>query len=146
MSYIETAARYEKMQENGRVKKVTERFIVDALTCTEAEARTVEELQQCVSDEIDVTSNKKVNIAEVMGDKECGRFWLAKVSFITIDEKTAAEKRTVSQILVGAPDFINAVEEFNEGMKGTMADFELIGLTETPIVDYFPAKLSGDGE
>ena len=134
------------MQENGRVKKVTERFIVDALTCTEAEARTVEELQQCVSDEIDVTSNKKVNIAEVMGDKECGRFWLAKVSFITIDEKTAAEKRTVSQILVGAPDFINAVEEFNEGMKGTMADFELIGLTETPIVDYFPAKLSGDGE
>lgn len=146
MSYIETAARYEKMQENGRVKKVTERFIVDALTCTEAEARTVEELQQCVSGELDVTSNKKVNIAEVMGDKECGRFWLAKVSFITIDEKTAAGKRTVSQILVGAPDFTNAVEEFNEGMKGTMADFELIGLTETPIVDYFPAKLSGNGE
>lgn len=146
MSYIETAARYEKMQENGSVKKVTERFIVDALTCTEAEARTIEELQQYVSGELDVTSNKKVNIAEVMGDKECGRFWLAKVSFITIDEKTAAEKRTVSQILVGASDFANAVEEFNDGMKGTMADFELVGLTETPIVDYFPAKLSNDGE
>lgn len=146
MSYIETAARYEKMQENGSVKKVTERFIVDALTCTDAEARTIEELQPYVSGELDVTSNKKVNIAEVMGDKECGRFWLAKVSFITIDEKTAAEKRTISQILVGAPDFTNAVEEFNEGMKGTMADFELIGLTETPIVDYFPAKLSSDGE
>lgn len=146
MSYIEAAARYEKMQENGSVKKVTERFIVDALTCTDAEARTIEELQQYVSGELDVTSNKKVNIAEVMGDKECGRFWLAKVSFITIDEKTAAEKRTISQILVGAPDFTNAVEEFNEGTKGTMADFELIGLTEIPIVDYFPAKLSSDGE
>lgn len=141
MSYIETAARYEKMQENGSVKKVTERFIVDALTCTEAEARTIEELQQYVSGELDVTSNKKVNIAEVMGDKECGRFWLAKVGFITIDEKTAAEKRTISQILVGAPDFTNAVEEFNEGMKGTVTDFEVVSLAETQIKEYYPAKL-----
>lgn len=140
MSYIETAARYEKMQENGSVKKVTERFIVDALTCTEAEARTIEELQPYVSGELEVTANKKVNIAEVMGDKECDRFWLAKVAFITIDEKTAAEKRTISQILVGAPDFTNAVEEFNEGMKGTLADFELIALAETPIKEYFPQK------
>lgn len=146
MSYIETAARYEKMQENGSVKKVTERFICDALTCTEAEAMTIENLQPYVSGDLDVTSNKKVNISEVFGDKECGRFYLAKVGFIQIDEKTAKEKRTVSQILVGAPDFTNAVEEFNEGMKGTMADFELVGLTETPIVDYFPANLSGDGE
>lgn len=141
MSYIETAARYEKMMENGVVKKVTERFLVDALSCTEAEARTIEELTPCVSGSLEVTANKKVNISEVMGDKECGRFWLCKVVFITIDEKTAAEKRTISQILVGAEDFINAVENFNEGMKGTMADFEIVSLAETPIREYYPAKL-----
>lgn len=142
MSYIETAARYDKFQKNGAtaLKKVTERFIVDALSCTEAEARTIEELQSSVIGELEVKSNKKVKIAEVMGDKTCGRFWLCKVAFITLDEKTAAEKRTISQMLVGAPDFTNAVEEFNEGMKGTMADFEIVSLAETPIVDYFPAK------
>lgn len=140
MSYIETAARYDKVMENGTIKKVTERFLVDALSCTEAESRTIEELTPYVSGDLEVTANKKVNIAEVLGDKECGRFWLCKVEFITIDEKTAAEKRTISQILVGAPDFTNAVENFNEGMKGTMADFEIVSLAETPIKEYFTAK------
>lgn len=128
------------MQENGAVKKVTERFLVDALSCTEAESRTVEELIPYVSGDLEVTANKKVNIAEVMGDKECGRFWLCKVAFITIDEKTAKEKRTISQILVGAPDFTNAVENFNEGMKGTMADFEIVSLAETPIKEFYQSK------
>lgn len=76
-----------------------------------------------------------------MGDMECGRFWLCKVAFITIDEKTAKEKRTISQILVGAQDFTNAIEVFNEGMKGTLADFEIMGLSETPIKEFYPAKL-----
>ena len=141
MSYIETAARYEKLQENGSKKKVTERFIVEALSCPEAEARIIEELQPYIEGDLDVTSNKKVAISEVMGDYGAERFWLAKVSFITIDEKTAAEKRTVSQILVGAPDFVNALEEFNAGMKGTMADFELTSLSETPIVGFYNIKM-----
>lgn len=141
MSYIETAARYEKTLENGKTKKVTERFLVDALSCTEAEARTVEELTPFVSGNLEVTVNKKVNIAEVMGDKECGRFWLCKVAFLTIDERSGAEKRTISRVLVGAPDFPKAVENFDEGMKGTMADFEIVSLAETPIKEFYPAKL-----
>lgn len=140
MSYIETAARFERMTEDGKVKKVTERFLVDALSCIEAESRTIEELTPYVSGDLEVTANKKVNIAEVMGDKECGRFWLCKVAFITIDERSGAEKRNISQILVGAPDFTNAVENFNEGMKGTMADFEVVSVAETKIIDFYPAK------
>lgn len=115
--------------------------MVDALSCTEAEARTIEELTPYVSGDFEVTANKKVKIAEVMGDTTCGRFWLCKVAFITIDERSGVEKRTISQVLVGAPDFANAVEEFNEGMKSTMADFEIVSLTETPIKEYYPAKL-----
>lgn len=141
MSYIETAARYKKMTEDGKVKKVTERFLVDALSCTEAEARTIAELQPYVEGDLEVTANKKVAIAEVFGDYGADRFWLAKVAFITIDEKTGAEKRTISQILVGAPDFVNALEEFNAGMKGTMADFEIVSLSETPLVGFYNAKM-----
>ena len=145
MSYNIAKCRCQKTLENGKIKKVTEQYLFDSLSVTETEARAKEEIGALYPD-MEVRDVVSTKIAEIFGDKECGRFWLAKVSFITIDEKTAAEKRTISQILVGAPNFTNAVEEFNEGMKGTMADFELIGLTETPIVDYFPAKLSGDGE
>lgn len=141
MAYIETAARYEKMQENGTVKKVTERFICDALTCTEAEAMTVKNLQPYVSGELDVTSNKKVNISEVMGDKECGRFYLAKVAYVVLDEKSGKEKKTISQILVGEQDFQAAFGTLLSGLRDTVSDWEIVSLAETQIVDYYPAKL-----
>lgn len=141
MSYFIAVVKYDKMQENGAVKRVSEQYLCDALTCTEAEAIVTENLKPYISGDFFTTSVKTSKIAEVMGDKECGRFWLCKVAFITIDENTAAEKRTISQILVGAPDFTNAVENFNEGMKGTMADFEIVSLAETPIKEFYPAKL-----
>lgn len=141
MSNFIAVVKYDKMQENGAVKRVSEQYLCDALTCTEAEAVVTENLKPYISGDFFTTSVKTSKIAEIMGDKECGRFWLAKVSFITLDEKTAAEKRTISQILVGATDFTNAIENFNEGMRGTLADFEVVSLAETPIKEFYPAKL-----
>lgn len=140
MSNFIAVVKYDKIQENGAVKRVSEQYLCDALTCTEAEAIVTKNLKPYISGDFFTTSVKTSKIAEVMGDKECGRFWLAKVSFITLDEKTASEKRTISQILVGAPDFTNAVENFSEGMRGTMADFEIVSLAETPIKEFYPAK------
>lgn len=127
------------MQENGTVKKVNEPYLVDALSFTEAESRFIEEITPFISGEFTVTVAKRTKIAEIF-NIGAERYWLVRVAFITIDEKTAAEKRSISQILVGARDFTNAVEEFNEGMKGTMADFEIVSLSETPIMDVFTAK------
>lgn len=139
--YFECRARYDKMQENGTVKKVNEPYLVDALSFTEAESRFIEEITPFISGEFTVTVAKRTKIAEIF-NPGAERYWLVKVAFITIDEKTAAEKRSISQVLVGAMDFTNAVEEFNKGMKGTMADFEIVSLSETPIMDVFTAKQS----
>ena len=139
--YFETSVRYDKIQEDGTVKKTTEKFLVDALSFAEAEARTTEERTPHMSGDVDVRAAKKPKIAEIF-NIGADRYWLVKVAFITIDERTATEKRTISQILVGAPDFTNAIEEFNEGMKGTMADFEIISLSETPIMEVYPARLT----
>ena len=67
-----------------------------------------------------------------------------KVAFITIDEKTAQEKKATSLILVAGNDFKGAYNNFMEGMKGTMADFEITSITETPLMDVYKVKLSGD--
>lgn len=127
--------------EGGNIKKVTERFLVDALSCVEAETRTIEELTRYVSGDLEVTANKKVNISEFVGDKGADKFYLAKVAFITFDEKSGKEKKTVSQMLVGAQNFMEAYLAFGEAMKGTMADFDLVSLAETPIKEFYPAKL-----
>lgn len=140
MSYNLVKARFTKTDDDGKTKAVTEQYLVDCLSKTEGEARIIGELSPLYSD-LQVKSIGDTRISEIFGDKECGRFWLAKVAFITIDERTANEKRTVSQMLVGAPDFTNAIENFNDGMRNTMADFEIVSLAETPIKEFYPAKL-----
>lgn len=141
MSYIETAARFDKIQENGTVKKVTEKFLVDALSFTEAEARTTEELTPYISGDFEVSATKKTKIADIIGDKEADKFYLAKVAFITIDEKTAKEKRSISQWLIGGTDFNDAYETLLREINQCMADIEIVSLSETPIKEYYPAKL-----
>lgn len=127
------------MQENGAVKKVTEPYLVDALSFSEAESRFIEEITPFISGDFSVTVAKKTKIAEIF-NLGAESYYLAKVAFIILDEKTGVEKRSISQILVGASNFKEAYDSFLDGMKDTMADFELISLAETPILDVYPYK------
>lgn len=140
-NWFECKVRYDKMMENGVVKKVNEPYLVDALSFTEAEARIIEEQTPFISGEFSVSAVKRTKIGEIFRDENADKWYLAKVAFITIDEKTAVEKRTVSQILVAGSSFKGAFDNFMEGMKGTMADFELVSLSETPLMDVYNAKL-----
>lgn len=137
--YIETKIRFDKMQENGIVKKVTESYLVDALSFTEAEARITEEMKPFISGDFSVSAVKKTNIAEIFKG-ESDRWYMVKVNFINLNEN-GAEKKSASHILVPAGNFDEAVSNFKEGMKGTMADYEIAGVTETAIMDVFPANL-----
>lgn len=141
-SWFECKARYDKMMENGVMKKVTEPYMVDALSFTEAEARIIDELTPFVSGEFVVSAVKKTKISEIFWDGSADKWYLVKVAFITIDEKTAVEKKSISQILVAGSDFKGAYDNFMEGMKGTMADFDIVSITETAIMDVYKAKLS----
>lgn len=144
-SWFECKIRYDKTQENGSIKKVTEPFLVDALSFTEAEARIIEEQTPYVSGEVNVTAVKRTKISEIFWDDSADKWYLVKVAFITIDEKTAVEKKSNSLILVAASDFKGAYDNFMEGMKGTMADFEIVSITETPLMDVYKVRVKADG-
>ncbi|MDE7410917.1 MAG: DUF4494 domain-containing protein [Paramuribaculum sp.] len=141
-NWFECKVRYDKMMENGVPKKVNEPYLVDALSFTEAEARIIEEQTPFISGEFSVSAVKRSKISEIFRDDTADRWYLAKVAFITIDEKTAVEKKTVSQILVAGSDFKGAYDNFLDGMKSTMADYELVSLSETPLMDVYAAKLT----
>jgi len=134
---FETKIRYDKIQENGAMKKVTEAYLVDALTFTEAEARIIEEMTPCISGEFSVVAIKRTKIAEVFWNPEAEKWWTVKVNFITLDEKTGVEKKSTSLILVQADNDVSAREKFNEGMKGTMSDYEIAGINETNYLEVF---------
>ena len=78
------------------------------------------------------------NINRENKSRRSARYYRVKVNFITIDERTAAEKRTASYIIVEAIDFPNAIENFNDGMRGTLADFEIESIAETKYIDVYP--------
>ena len=142
-NWFECKVRYDKMMENGAVKKVNEPYLVDALSFTEAEARIIEERTPYISGEFSVSAVKRTKIAEIFwnDDDAADRFYLVKVAFITIDEKTAAEKKSSTLILTAGNDLKGAYDNFMAGMEGTMADFEIQSIAETPLMDVYKAKL-----
>lgn len=140
--WIETKVRYNKVMEDGALKSVTETNIVNALSFTEAEARIIEEITPYISGDFTVSAVKKTNISEIFYDEKGDRWYKVKVLFITLDEKSGVEKQTANYMLVQASDFHNALENFMDGMKSTMADFKIASISETNIMDVFEEKLT----
>ncbi|RXE63076.1 DUF4494 domain-containing protein [Muribaculaceae bacterium Isolate-004 (NCI)] len=140
-NWFECKVRYDKMMENGVVKKVTEPYLVDALSFTEAESRIIEEQTPFISGDFSVSAVKRTKISEIFWDDSADKWYLVKVAFVTIDEKTAVEKKTSTLILTAGNDLKDAYDNFMAGMEGTMADFEIQSIAETPLMDVYKAKL-----
>ena len=145
-TWFECKIRYEKTMENGMVKKVNEPYLVDALSFTEAEARIIEEITPFVTGEFTVSDIKRANYSELFPSEEeaADKWFKCKLIFIMLDEKSGAEKKSSTQVLVQAADLRDAVTKLDEGMKGTMADYQIGMVTETPIMDVYPFHAEGE--
>ena len=139
-TWFECKIRYEKIAENGMTKKVTEPYLVDALSFTEAESRIIEEITPFITGEFTVSDIKRANYSELFPCEEdaADRWFKCKLYFITIDEKSGAEKKTAANMLVQAADLRDAVKKLDEGMKGTLADYSIASVSETAIMDVYP--------
>jgi hypothetical protein len=181
--WFECKIRYEKVTEKGLQKKVTEQYVVDALSFSEAEERIIEEMSHYISGGFEVTDVKKAPYKEVFfmngaekmlgnqtedlmhavkkGDREEGRkvydrsledyrtdsrWYKAKLQFITIDERTAEEKRSNVTYLTEACSLHNALDNIDQVMKGTMIDYVQANVGETAIMDVFEYRKDGDGK
>ena len=142
--WFECKVRYDKMMENGTVKKVNEHYLVHAMTFTEAEARIIEEMTPFISGEFSISAVKKTKVSEIFFDDSADRYYMVKVNFITLDEKSGVEKKSASFILTQASDLEGALARFKEGMKGTMADYDIASIVETPLMDVYPLDLSSE--
>lgn len=147
-NWFECKVRYEKMGDNGVEKKVTESYLVDALSCTEAEARTLKEMEPYIKGEFSISSVKQAKYSEIFLDEadSADRFFKCKVAFITINEKTGTEKETSTYMLVKASDLREAVRSLDKGMKGSMADYLIKSVSETKVMDVYLYKQEREGE
>ena len=137
-NWFECKVRYEKVAENGMNKKVTEPYLVDALSFTEAEARIIEEITPFISGEFQVNAIKRANFSEIIPNEQGDKWFKCKLVFITLDEKSAREIKTATNILVQANNIDEAKLSLDEAMKGTMADYLVESVIETKIMDVYP--------
>lgn len=139
-TWFEVSIRYQKIAENGTEKKVTEKYLFDALSFTESEGKCIEEMTPFISGEFTVSDIKRANYSEIFFSEEesADRWFKCKLVFITLDEKSGAEKKTSTHVLVQASGLRDAVKKLDEGMKGTMADYQIASVSETAIMDVYP--------
>lgn len=135
--WFECTIRYEKQLEDGKIAKVTERYLVDALTFTEAEARIIKEMKQFISGEFEVANINPQKYSELFWNESGDKWFKSKVNFIVLDEEKGVEKKVANYMLVQANDLKEARELLVDGMKGSMEDCEIASISETKILDVY---------
>lgn len=138
--YFEVGVRYDRTIEKGLQVKVTEQYLVDAMSFTEAEERiTAEVAQYSTSGDFKVMTIKRSQISEITIDKydnSCvDRFYKVKVNWINIDEKTQKEKRNPQYFLVAAGSLDAAHDVIRQYLNGCMLDYDVATVDESKIVD-----------
>ncbi len=136
---FECKVKYEKIDDkSGQPKKVSEAYLIDAVSFTEAETRIYKEMEALISGEFVVTNINKANYAEIFPNEDGDRWYKSKISFVSMDEKSGKEKKVSNQILVMANDVKDAFDKIHEGMNGMTVDFDINAISESPILDFFP--------
>lgn len=138
-TWFECKVKYVKVDQDGRERKVSESYLVDAVSFTDAETRIVEQMQQIVrGGEFHVDNIKKSNIIEIF-PHDNGEYWFkAKISIVTIDEKAGKEKKVNNYFLVAADDFKQALQRMEEGLSYILVPYHITAMNLSTIVDVFP--------
>ena len=136
-TYFECTIKYEMLIANEYQKKIVEKYIVESLSFSEAESRFIEYISPFISGEYSIPSIKPFKCSEIFESEleSDDKYYLGKLAFITVDEKTLKEKETYTNVLIKASDMDNALSNLKEGMKGTMADYKSVVIKETKIMD-----------
>jgi hypothetical protein len=137
-AWYECKIKYRKTDENGKDKLVSEPYLIDALSFTEAEKRTQEELSQYISTEFRITNIKTANYSEIIPVEDGDRWFKCKLSLISFDEEKGQERRSNSYMLVQANTAKEAYDNLYDYLNGTTSDFEIPAIAESPILDVFP--------
>ena len=136
-TWYQCKVKYERNVDDGSIAKVSETYLIDALSFTEAEERINEEMKPYISGDFMVTDIKRAKINELFENESGDRWYRCKVNFVSLDEDKGIEKRIASTMYAQAGTLKEAVDVIDKGMKGTLADYEIASVVETDVMDIF---------
>ena len=146
VTWFECKVKYRKTQDTGEQKVVSETYLLDAVSYTEAEQRMNEEMTTLTSEEFQITNIKVANFSEVHPFENSDRWFRSKVALVAIDEESGKERKTNVYMLIQGNDLKEAYDNTVTAMKDTMGDYTIPAISESPILDVFPYFSGEEGE
>jgi hypothetical protein len=146
MTWFECKVKYEKTGDDGKQKTVSELYLIDAVSFTDAESRIHKELEPYISGEFFVTTIKIANFSELIPNENGDRWFKCKVTFISLDEEKGTERRSNTYMLVQADNVKYAYETLENSLSDSVADFEIPLVQESPLLDVFSYHIDEDDE
>ena len=137
LTWFEVAVKFEKTADEGKVVKVSEKYLVGGLSFTDVESRIIKELEPFISGEFQVSAIKRYRLHELFKNENGDKWFKAKVVYVTFDEEKQMERKRPAAIIAQACDLKEAREVIVEGMRNSMADYEIESISETKIIDIF---------
>jgi len=135
-TYFEVKTQYSKIGEDGNPKKVSESFLADAISCTDAELIVTKEVQPFSNGEFKIKNIRETTIAELFQRDVEGKWYACRLAMV-VEADNGKEKRIPVLIYVRAVDVNDAEEFVMLQLKKSMADWVVVGVTETKIIDVF---------
>ena len=139
-NWFEVQIKHTKIIEDGRTKKSTDSYLLDAMSYTEAEARIMLEMESVINGDYYINPLKKSNITEVVysEDENDDRWYKAKVAIIDADEISGKSKTSFTYYLVAASNINRALENLEKALATFIVPYEIASIADTPIVDVYP--------
>lgn len=146
-NWFEAKVKYIKVNEDGREKKVTESYLLDAMSYTEAESRIMKEMEPVIKGDYYITGLKKSNITELVEseDENDDRWYKAKIAIIDADEVSGKEKSSSQYYLIAAANINKALENLEKSLSTFVVPYEIESIADTSFMDVFP-YFSDDSE
>src|SRR5690554_1742009 len=137
-NWFTVKVKYTKQLEDGRLKRVTEPYLVDSVSFTDAEARIYEEVGQSVQGEFLITGISKTEFADIFYYDDSDVWYKCKLTYVSVDGDEGKEKKISSNFLVTANNVKEAYDRIHESLSDMLVTFEVPSIMVTPIVEVLP--------
>ena len=145
-NWFTVKVKYTKQLDNGALKRVSEPYLLAAMTFTDAEARIYEELGELIRGEFNVVGIARTEVHDIFAYDDADTWYKCKVKYENFDADSEKGKKVSQNFLVAAGSVKEAFDRMKESLSTLMVDFEIPSIIESPIVEIFPYSEDLDRE
>jgi hypothetical protein len=145
-NWFTVKVKYTKQLDNGQFKRVSEPYLLAAMTFTDAEARIYEELGSIIKGEFNVVGITRTEIHDIFAYDDADVWYKVKITYESQTDDEEKAKKVAQNFLVSAHSVKDAFDRIKESLSTLMVDYQIPSIIVSPIVEIFPYTENLDRE